>query len=337
MKKVTAAFISAAMMTAVFAPVISAEEDRNAVILSSEEREAAQYLSDNGYDSARLESALAVYNNGAEEIENMPEFGYYENFPGRMQESSADSFYEAVIVSPSYLKGLDSCSFLLTADDHRTGEIRIGSAFASCDIIKTEIALQGETTGTLFTIKKLPEFSDFRSTEIIVFPIDGYDFYCQPSSSLKYNAEYTDNTNVILKSEIFLAGDTNHDAFTDAADYTILIRYLTGQNTDLTMNYYGNTFSSGVTNRLAADVNADGEVNFEDADILFKKLMGEKEPALYGDVNFDGKISISDVIIIQKYILGITELNDEQLAAADINKDGCIDANDIAFMMNIIY
>ena len=48
-----------------------------------------------------------------------------------------------------------------------------------------------------------------------------------------------------------------------------------------------------------------------------------------GDVNFNNAIDIKDVTEIQKSLVGLTELSDEQLAAADVNGDGKVDINDV--------
>ncbi len=48
-----------------------------------------------------------------------------------------------------------------------------------------------------------------------------------------------------------------------------------------------------------------------------------------GDVNFNNTIDIKDVTEIQKSLVGLTELSDEQLAAADVNGDGKVDINDV--------
>ncbi len=51
-----------------------------------------------------------------------------------------------------------------------------------------------------------------------------------------------------------------------------------------------------------------------------------------GDVNFNNTIDIKDVTEIQKGFVGLIELSDKQLAAADANGDGRVDINDVTHL-----
>ena len=58
--------------------------------------------------------------------------------------------------------------------------------------------------------------------------------------------------------------------------------------------------------------------------------------AVRGDVNLDHVVDIMDVIRLNKFILGIVELNDEELAAADIIPNQKIDAQDSLYLLKLI-
>ncbi|MDE6775029.1 MAG: peptidoglycan DD-metalloendopeptidase family protein [Ruminococcus sp.] len=51
-----------------------------------------------------------------------------------------------------------------------------------------------------------------------------------------------------------------------------------------------------------------------------------------GDVNRDDNVTIADMLMIQSFVLGKKELNSEQLAFADLNRDGGVDAFDMVLM-----
>lgn len=58
--------------------------------------------------------------------------------------------------------------------------------------------------------------------------------------------------------------------------------------------------------------------------------------AVPGDVNSDGKVSIADAVLLQKYILGTAELTPKQAEAADLCKDGVLDAFDMVLIRRLI-
>lgn len=66
--------------------------------------------------------------------------------------------------------------------------------------------------------------------------------------------------------------------------------------------------------------------------------LDEHEPLL-GDINFDGIVDTDDYAIIRNYVMCMQHLTEEQLAVADLNNDGAVDAFDaiaIDFMINKI-
>lgn len=55
-----------------------------------------------------------------------------------------------------------------------------------------------------------------------------------------------------------------------------------------------------------------------------------------GDVNGDGQINNDDIEMIKKYTLHTAGLTTKQFAAADINKDGEVDAVDMTLLQRVI-
>ena len=57
---------------------------------------------------------------------------------------------------------------------------------------------------------------------------------------------------------------------------------------------------------------------------------------LIGDVNADGKINITDATMIQKAVAELIELTDEQKKAADTNADGKVDITDATMIQKYV-
>ena len=57
---------------------------------------------------------------------------------------------------------------------------------------------------------------------------------------------------------------------------------------------------------------------------------------LIGDVNADGKIDITDATMIQKAVAELIELTDEQKKAADTNADGKVDITDATMIQKYV-
>lgn len=60
-----------------------------------------------------------------------------------------------------------------------------------------------------------------------------------------------------------------------------------------------------------------------------RKSTISKEVLKLGDLNFDGKVDMQDVMLLVDYNCGISTLSDRQRFAADVNRDGVIDCNDM--------
>ncbi len=55
-----------------------------------------------------------------------------------------------------------------------------------------------------------------------------------------------------------------------------------------------------------------------------------------GDVNLDGLIDVVDIVLLVNYILGLAELNEESLIAADIDNNNIINVVDVVSLINLI-
>ena len=88
------------------------------------------------------------------------------------------------------------------------------------------------------------------------------------------------------------------------------------KNTDINI---GNVVGETITPFEVAVSDGSVTVAGGGSDVTEKKL---------GDVNLDGNVNIMDIILLNKAIYGKAELNDQQLANADVNGDGKPDATD---------
>lgn len=53
-----------------------------------------------------------------------------------------------------------------------------------------------------------------------------------------------------------------------------------------------------------------------------------------GDLNNDGKVDMDDILLMKDALDGKIELNEEELACADINHDGVVDYKDLNLLIN---
>ncbi len=58
-------------------------------------------------------------------------------------------------------------------------------------------------------------------------------------------------------------------------------------------------------------------------------------PPLRGDITLDGTVDIADAIALMQYLAGSRELNEKQLKAADVNKDGRVNVGDVTIIMQM--
>ena len=63
------------------------------------------------------------------------------------------------------------------------------------------------------------------------------------------------------------------------------------------------------------------------------------DPVIYyclGDMNLDNLVNSEDILIYLKYMFGVSELNEDEFSAADINLDGKCDITDLVLLKNLI-
>ena len=56
---------------------------------------------------------------------------------------------------------------------------------------------------------------------------------------------------------------------------------------------------------------------------------------LMGDINGDGVVNMQDAQLAMRYAIGIAELSDEQLSIGDINGDGIVNSSDATMIARI--
>lgn len=76
--------------------------------------------------------------------------------------------------------------------------------------------------------------------------------------------------------------------------------------------------------------------DYDNIILTFRAQWRSKDSILLGDVDLNGVIDVKDVTLIQKYIAELEELNDVQLYAADVNKDGNVSILDCTAIYDII-
>lgn len=104
------------------------------------------------------------------------------------------------------------------------------------------------------------------------------------------------------------------------------ISYSSSNNDVATVN------SSGVVTGISAGtatitVTAAGNSNYNSASKTITIFV--KKSYMMGDINLDGTVNIDDVTLIQKYIANISELDSEQLKAADVTGDNDVSIDDV--------
>lgn len=113
-------------------------------------------------------------------------------------------------------------------------------------------------------------------------------------------------------------GDVNRSGKADETDYEIMKGYALGVETP------------SKEALLAADLNGDGVLDMFDVSLMNMILSGIC--ALPGDVNGDDALSATDYSLLVDASVGAVLLTDEQIAAADLNDDGAVDAFDAALL-----
>lgn len=113
-------------------------------------------------------------------------------------------------------------------------------------------------------------------------------------------------------------GDVNRSGKADETDYEIMKGYALGVETP------------SAEALLTADLNGDGVLDMFDVSLMNMILSGAC--VLPGDVNGDDTLNATDYSLLVNASVGAVLLTDEQIAAADLNGDGAVDAFDAALL-----
>lgn len=160
-----------------------------------------------------------------------------------------------------------------------------------------------------------------------LFEKDGY-FFVKTADGV---TGFTQPKNVeILTESSLLLGDVNFDGVVDESDNTIIVEYLTKQNSAVC--------------KIVADVNLDGLVNVDDCNYLLRTHNGKlvedhvgrplsEVNNLFGDINNDGVINQSDCDFFAKALSRGYEIDKKR---SDLNFDKKVNVNDANYLLRYI-
>ncbi len=139
-------------------------------------------------------------------------------------------------------------------------------------------------------------------------------------------APVSESTAPVLTS---VCGDANNDGSPTIADYIEVRDYASG-------------LKSTLTNMAQADINKNGTVKSEDADLLYAYLfLGGTCPgqltSVCGDVDNNGQPDIVDRGILNNNLTGAENSFVINKAQADINQDGSLTKDDLTLLENYIW
>lgn len=134
----------------------------------------------------------------------------------------------------------------------------------------------------------------------------------QKIADTNFDGAITSNDYILIKNYIMdYKGDLDGNDVVNSVDYVILKNYLDGNH-----SLYGMALE-------AADVNGDESISSNDYIMIKNYVMDAR-----GDVNGDGEITSSDYVIVKNHVDGTRELTNIAKIAADVTRDGFIDAKD---------
>lgn len=94
------------------------------------------------------------------------------------------------------------------------------------------------------------------------------------------------------------------------------------------------------TNRIKGDVDGNGKVEENDAQIALRAAVGletlSEEAAKAADIDGDGKITSADAREISRMASGLDSVTKEETLRGDINGDGIVDLDDVLALIEII-
>ena len=107
---------------------------------------------------------------------------------------------------------------------------------------------------------------------------------------------------------------------------------LTEEDADLILKFASGEKTPTETQRSLADVNGDGNITAVDA----RKVLQKLSTSIVGDVNQDGKLTEEDADLILKFATSEKTPTETQKTLADINGDGNITAVDARIVLLLI-
>lgn len=152
------------------------------------------------------------------------------------------------------------------------------------------------------------------------------------------------NKNQEINLILYKLQDINGNGKVDDADKNLIKAFSAGygdvnmnyelndEDVNLILKYSVNSIKPNAAQKKLADLNLDGKITPEDARILSRAL-SEYGYAWYADTSkVDGKIDDADRIVLDKIIDGFITPTDSQKDAADVNRDGIVNAVDLEML-----
>lgn len=231
-----------------------------------------------------------------------------------------------------YLKFTGVEGYLLNADSFVFGKDAIplsGKLFKDVQVTEQALPLQwaigtDARKGSLifgdrdFAIAELQ--SELEGSEILMTA-------CDAKGTTGDTASFTAGADMTL----YIALDDRVENTPDwLSDYTRTRNMLTTSN-ELTFIIFSKSVKAGETVTLGSNGQSYQCVNF-----FALAAPEESAPKLEGDVNCDGVVGIADLVKLSDHLLGKSPLNAEEAAAADVLRDGVVDAFDIVVLRRLV-
>lgn len=360
-KKIISTLTAIAVCTSISSFPVFAEErvtSGEESFVSSYEGEAqavAQYLLDNGCSLEEAKEMMDIYLKGKEQLDSMGK--------GDMGSPVDIDYYTATCIAPTphyaaiisidptkqlenvklHLKGVTSS---IVAPDK--GEYKVCSSYSSAlsGISDSLEYLHTDVWRYIISISNVDKLNITTAEPMIIVPLSiGEETLTERSVYRGFEFSYEEKSdNGFYTYETFALGDVNHDGQVNESDATMLVNILSGSDTFKHIYKDSSNHYSGVTNKLASDVNFDGTVDLKDVELIKAYLdgtynLGDPVPeqtennALYGDVNGDQNVSLVDVILLNKSIAGTYQIPEGLITSVDVYKDSIIDFVDTTSLL----
>ena len=113
-----------------------------------------------------------------------------------------------------------------------------------------------------------------------------------------------------------MPGNVNHNKEIDSEDAQLILS-AASRNYRLTAG-----------EKVAADVDGDGEITAQDARLVLRKVQRLYALPIEGDIDGDGELSSADAKLVQNFSARLVKLTEAQKFMADINRDGVVNSKD---------